>query len=60
MRVRAQVEHIVYAPSPPPMSPDCNDENDKFCRGWAEQGECIANPGYMKEQCKYSCGACTV
>jgi len=53
-----RVEHTIYAPSPPPRSATCNDKNENFCRGWAEQGECILNPQYMKDSCKYSCGAC--
>ena len=41
-------------PVPPPV---CED-NDGECAGWAEDGECQVNPGYMLEMCRKSCGAC--
>ena len=35
----------------------CVDGNDN-CRGWAAQGECETNSGYMYHHCPASCGTC--
>jgi hypothetical protein len=44
--------------SPPTYSfPDCVDD-DHRCAGWAKQGECNTNPGYMNKSCKKSCNVC--
>eukprot|EP00978_Attheya_sp_CCMP212_P013862 scaffold34938_cov53-Attheya_sp.AAC.4 len=37
--------------------PDCVDDEPR-CAGWAKQGECSANPGYMNKDCKKSCNVC--
>ena len=29
-----------------------------LCREWADTGECLLNPKYMKAACKYSCLLC--
>ena len=29
-----------------------------YCDDWAAKGECAANPEYMLEFCKKSCGVC--
>ena len=29
-----------------------------LCREWANEGECLLNPEYMKAACKYSCLLC--
>ena len=29
------------------------------CAGWAKQGECIKNPGYMLSSCRKSCASAT-
>eukprot|EP00962_Isochrysis_galbana_P008292 scaffold2267_cov112-Isochrysis_galbana.AAC.4 len=51
---------------PPPASPpanlpvdpsDCLD-TDPSCAEWASEGECDANPEYMKTSCPVSCDAC--
>jgi ShK domain-like len=36
---------------------DCRDLVEA-CPGYARQGECFVNPGYMLDQCKRSCGIC--
>lgn len=35
----------------------CKDSQTE-CGGWAESGECEANPGFMHESCKRSCLLC--
>ena len=35
----------------------CKD-NNKSCSGWAANGECTKNPGYMLVNCKKSCNKC--
>ena len=35
----------------------CEDA-DEGCHGWAENGECEKNPGFMLVSCKMSCGEC--
>ena len=37
----------------------CRDEHDQ-CTFWASQGECSANPQYMRVHCGLSCESCTV
>jgi len=32
--------------------------SDSRCEGWAAEGECDANPIWMKENCKKACGTC--
>merc|ERR1719183_1158085 len=49
------------SPSPPPPGPPaavCKD-TDANCKGWADSGECTANPTFMQASCKYSCGGCS-
>mmetsp|Transcript_37616 Transcript_37616/g.85405 ORF Transcript_37616/g.85405 Transcript_37616/m.85405 type:complete len:520 (-) Transcript_37616:720-2279(-) len=42
-----------------PREPPCEDRHDAIeCNGWAQDGECASNPGYMKGVCPKSCGAC--
>jgi prolyl 4-hydroxylase len=53
-----KINHVIYAPPPAQRSATCFDKNDKFCQGWAEQGECIVNPLYMEDECKMSCSKC--
>ena len=36
----------------------CQDNNEN-CDGWAADGECAANPGYMHVECPLSCKRCT-
>eukprot|EP00058_Branchiostoma_floridae_P010495 XP_002595983.1 hypothetical protein BRAFLDRAFT_128083 [Branchiostoma floridae] len=40
------------------MGQDCADDNGG-CAGWAADGECDLNPGYMLTNCRLSCGECT-
>ena len=35
----------------------CADSNPR-CAEWAKEDQCIANPGYMRQNCKKSCHAC--
>lgn len=35
----------------------CVDKNEG-CRDWADAGECQGNPGFMRVQCRLSCGVC--
>jgi hypothetical protein len=35
----------------------CVDGHEK-CSAWASKGECEANPKYMLQYCKKSCGIC--
>lgn len=36
---------------------ECADEN-KMCAGWAEDGECDRNSGFMRDACRLSCREC--
>eukprot|EP00884_Botryococcus_braunii_P008933 jgi/Botrbrau1/18040/Bobra.0062s0028.1 len=36
---------------------ECADRDER-CVRWAQDGECIANPGYMSTSCRKSCGKC--
>ena len=36
----------------------CRDLHDS-CEGWAQLGECTANPEWMEAECARSCGTCT-
>jgi hypothetical protein len=39
--------------------PNCKDrDNSGSCASWAAQGECEANPSFMKMRCAASCGTC--
>lgn len=33
-------------------------DDEAHCRGWAEEGECDANPDYMLKHCQLSCKVC--
>lgn len=46
--------YTVYAYS----TDDCMDDDAMQCPGWAEKGECEANPVYMLEHCRRSCESC--
>lgn len=35
----------------------CADD-DAGCAAWSSAGECVNNPGFMLERCKWSCNAC--
>ncbi|XP_033760032.1 zinc metalloproteinase nas-15-like [Pecten maximus] len=35
-----------------------NYHNDADCDSWSKNGHCDINPGYMKTNCKRSCGVC--
>ena len=39
-------------------SAGCVDARPADCTGWAASGECIANAGYMHDDCPVSCGLC--
>ncbi|PSC76370.1 Prolyl 4-hydroxylase subunit alpha-2 [Micractinium conductrix] len=41
-----EVKHVVFVPPPPPAPPGCKDDK-QACAGWADGGECTANPGFM-------------
>ena len=44
--------------TPSPTLPEtCVDKHDS-CAGWAQQGECEDNPGFMNRECARSCGSC--
>ena len=49
--------HKVHYAGGPANSETCKDTN-AACAGWAESGECTANPGYMVSSCKVSCRQC--
>ena len=34
-------------------------DTEPRCAGWADSGECQANPGYMLLNCRLSCDECT-
>ena len=38
---------------------ECNDNNGA-CPSWASSGECAKNPGFMRAECRKSCGACAL
>jgi prolyl 4-hydroxylase len=58
-----RVEHVVFAPPPPPAPTGCKDA-EYACKGWADSGECESNPGFMvgtkihPGRCLLSCGRC--
>lgn len=56
--LRVQINHVIYAPPPAQRTATCYDKNEKFCQGWAEQGECVVNPLYMDDECRMSCKKC--
>lgn len=37
---------------------DCNDDNT-LCPVWAQDNQCVINPGYMLKFCMKSCRVCT-
>ena len=37
---------------------ECID-GDERCAGWAAEGECKKNPGYMLTTCRSSCHSCS-
>ena len=42
-----------------PRVPECLDDPEKAdCVHWAADGECTANPAFMEEVCRRSCGKC--
>jgi len=53
-------------PDPPPvpmkrapgLEGDCVDTAGESCADWVASGECDANPAFMLENCKKSCGSC--
>lgn len=45
----------INLPPPPPLP--CKDEHDT-CGRWAEDGECVRNPGFMHQACAGSCNTC--
>ena len=53
---RKVVERKIKA-DPLQAEPTCKDVND-WCSVWADQGECLANPVYMRKNCRVSCGLC--
>lgn len=46
-------------PSPPTPAPEPCTDGNQYCEEWAARGECENNPGYMLENCRRSCGACS-
>eukprot|EP00798_Chlamydomonas_sp_ICE-L_P030618 gene30618-35629_t len=46
--------HQQWARDVPDTSPDCVDKSDA-CKGWADNGECVTNSGYMLSTCLRSC-----
>merc|ERR1719225_1532051 len=51
----APTQAPTLAPTPAPQP--CTDGNQN-CQNWANNGECGANPSWMLENCRKSCGAC--
>ncbi|KAL8586258.1 hypothetical protein ACOMHN_003773 [Nucella lapillus] len=47
-------------PNPGQTTPtgECVDENAS-CQAWAQNGQCDANPGYMRKHCRKSCQVCS-
>merc|ERR1719394_1002456 len=45
-------------PQPTPSPGPCSDDNQN-CGNWAASGQCQANPAYMLENCRLSCGVCS-
>ena len=53
----------VAPPAPTKRAPDrllggCADAAGAACAAWVASGECDANPAFMLESCRKSCGAC--
>jgi hypothetical protein len=65
MQTKRAVKRLLHTPAAPLAPLWCKDEN-ALCEGWAEEGECLANPGWMvgtREHpgaCLRSCGRCDV
>lgn len=59
------VSRLLQGPAPSPAPLWCKDQNP-LCEGWAEEGECLANPTWMvgsrehPGQCIRACGRCDV
>ena len=53
----AAVSEAQRALAKAPVEVVCADDAEG-CGGWAKDGECDKNPGYMKAHCKLSCGLC--
>jgi len=59
------ISRFIQAPAPAPAPLWCKDANP-LCPGWAEEGECLANPTWMvgtrehPGQCIRACGRCDV
>ena len=41
----------------PPPGVSCVDEKREECETWACAGECVANPGFMRQSCPCACAA---
>jgi len=54
---QAQREAKVGEPDGPEVL-DCKDNKDN-CPIWADEGECQANPAFMRAECRLSCNLCT-
>ena len=58
--------HLIYRwrASEPPFADDCkNKKKDSDCEGWKKSDYCKESSkwyGYMKDNCKKSCGLCAV
>lgn len=50
-------KQVVHKEEPRYETEDCSD-GVQSCKGWAEQGECTNNPGYMLHSCRFSCRVC--
>ena len=42
----------------PAENRDKCEDRSVDCTGWAKDGECTANPDYMAQECRASCGLC--
>ena len=53
------LEHYmgVYVPDGESYAAGCDDDY-RECFAWSERGECDDNPGFMRSNCRFSCGLC--
>jgi thiol-disulfide isomerase/thioredoxin len=47
-----------WVPQPKAAAAPCVDEQES-CQAWAKDGQCIANPAFMRAKCQKSCNVCT-
>ena len=55
---RAQTYEEPRAATVEPSATEGCTDTSTDCPAWARSGECVKNPGYMRQRCNTSCGLC--